>query len=1292
MAAVERIDSLYDIASIEGESSKLQQILQRDATAIVELYSNIEKFQGKSNVSTVSKNWADVTNAMVGSASASEALIGIQKQLNEQMAKTAQLEKQLADATDKGTTVNKRRKDQTDAEILANYEASKSVKERVKDVIAQTDAYKQLVLQYDRAAASAKTLGAKAVASGTPEDKDAAAKASAQAKALHDNLVGVETAVGQAQRKVGSYTDALKPLEEELKIVNKQLADLELKAKAAGGGVQNLTGKGSAPINPVGFDVNKNKPGGAPTNFLSGTDAAQYKSLTTQAEALNIVIGKQAKGFTSVTQEIRTSERALQTLRAAGLEGSEGFERLRASTATAAREQHKFSQEQKVLEDNLPILKSLTIAAKGLAGMYAIGAGTTALFAEGNEHVEKELNKLVAIMTVLQGLQETYELLEKSSAIATVFKTDVVEAAFASSIKKAQAEVDDAAATLAAADANVEATAGTEAYTEALLAQTAAAEGVAVAEAELVSVTATANSALAATAIGAVILVVAAAVVYLVIQLREMGKATELTFTQQKELNEVLAQQIEYLQKINDLYDTAGKKAVADLQHQLELEEKSGQNQYAIFAIKEKIAAKNAEIADSKYALSIAHAEDMYVKDGLMGIDALRRAQGDYFEKVTEDTYKLDVLQKHLSDLKAIPDKDRTRENKRDIETNLPEIIDAAKSQQKVDQTSYEYYVKAEEDKTKTHDEEENLRTEKAKFAEDERRKYVLESTKLEADGIKEANDRILSDARSNLSQRLGAVYSSALQDRVKAGADFNDVANNTSTTPTQLKAARERLNAENAKIDKDYYTKQRDIKYDFYVLDRDAQVDIFNQEQQDRINHNEAILADEKSTSKQRMDAEADSYDATRAMRQAQFFKDMDQLGLTDTQKLAISKQYETDLTKMQIDNAKIREDEQKKAREKEIEQIEHIQKRANDATTIAQSDRDTTLDKGLLSGSISPGTFDQKKSDSAFKAQQEEAQAAVAAANARVQETGAGTREEFDARAQLAKATQDLDDLTAQHAEANIKKRNDLEKQAAEDTAKAIGSLIDAGFERQVKNIEKQIELNNKLKDTETRRINDSTLGEQQRANAIRIINANNEQQNLALERRERQIKIQQAKFDRDQAVAETIEQGAIAAIAALKIPVYGEAEAIAIGIITAAKVTEILARPLPTYGFGTEDHIGGLAILGDRFRQEGIAEPGKPFRLSPAVPTVMNLAAHTKVIPHEELERMQEAGMFIDAAGRLVSKAEGNGAREITQAMVWQTDRLEKALAKQKKTVVVNTKINLQHAEYIQKSVYK
>lgn len=201
-------------------------------------------------------------------------------------------------------------------------------------------------------------------------------------KAQSDALKKLEADTGRYSRNVGNYTGAISVLEKAL---------TEVKGK-----IDNFTQSGN-------------------------TNQEVLAQLEKEQTLLSQVLEKNNAGFSNLTMEVRSNERALATMYEQGMQNSEAFNALQQATAKAKRELTEFQQSEKLLSSTAPTLQASMVAAKGLAGTYAIGAGAAALFADGNEKVEKELNKLVAIMTILQGLNEVHELLEKRLAIAKIF-------------------------------------------------------------------------------------------------------------------------------------------------------------------------------------------------------------------------------------------------------------------------------------------------------------------------------------------------------------------------------------------------------------------------------------------------------------------------------------------------------------------------------------------------------------------------------------------------------------------------------------------------------------------------------------------------------------------------------------------------------------------------------------------------------------------------------------------------------------------------------------------------------
>jgi hypothetical protein len=386
MAGVERIDSLYDVSKIIAEQQQILEGVQQTKKALMDLYSSINNFKQGSNTVNVAENWNRVSVAMAGVSDSSNQLMNNQRQLADSFNKMAAAE---ADLNQQRATSKTKTLDQIKATLAAK-EANQNL---TKEIIAQTDAYKALELQANRAVQQAKALQAEALKN--PADlslRTKADKASTEANQLVNQLKAIDAGVGDSRRKVGSYTDALKVLENQLAAVKANMTTL-----AAAG--------------------------------QEGSDS--YKQLEHEAGLLNTLVGQQQKGFSSLTMELRNAERGLETMRQQGLQDTEAFQQLRISVVEATRQQREFIAQQRLLERDAPLLASLTIAAKGLAGAYAVGAGAAALFSSEDEKVQKELQKLVAIMTILQGLQEAYEIFEKRAAIAIAIRTGLTKGAAA---------------------------------------------------------------------------------------------------------------------------------------------------------------------------------------------------------------------------------------------------------------------------------------------------------------------------------------------------------------------------------------------------------------------------------------------------------------------------------------------------------------------------------------------------------------------------------------------------------------------------------------------------------------------------------------------------------------------------------------------------------------------------------------------------------------------------------------------------------------------------------------------
>src|SRR6185312_4967494 len=157
-----------------------------------------------------------------------------------------------------------------------NKAKTKELQEEAREAAGLNDAYKKLMLQYQEAARAAKNL-----ASTPGADPKEIQAANAKANSLATQLKAIDAAVGQHQRNVGDYIGAISILDKSLNEVKNRMDQL---------------------------------------NGTEAENGAEMRRLQKEYALLTSLSNQQARGFTSLAMEIRAGEKALQTMRAAGME------------------------------------------------------------------------------------------------------------------------------------------------------------------------------------------------------------------------------------------------------------------------------------------------------------------------------------------------------------------------------------------------------------------------------------------------------------------------------------------------------------------------------------------------------------------------------------------------------------------------------------------------------------------------------------------------------------------------------------------------------------------------------------------------------------------------------------------------------------------------------------------------------------------------------------------------------------------------------------------------------------
>lgn len=187
----------------------------------------------------------------------------------------------------------------------------------------------------------------------------------------------------------------------------------------------------------------------------------------------------------------------------------------------------------------------------------------------------------------------------------------------------------------------------------------------------------------------------------------------------------------------------------------------------------------------------------------------------------------------------------------------------------------------------------------------------------------------------------------------------------------------------------------------------------------------------------------------------------------------------------------------------------------------------------------------------------------------------------------------------------------------QAVRKIVSGITSLMTDIYDARIENIEKEQEANDEAYDKEIERIEsleeNGAISTEEAETRKRDAEKKTAAKNEELENKKAALQEKQAKWDK----ANSIVQAGIATALAITKALPNLVLAALVGAMGAAQIAVIAAQPIPKYAKGTKDHPGGLAIVGDGGKKEGIITDNGLF-VTPDKPTLVNLPAHAQVIP--------------------------------------------------------------------------
>lgn len=279
---------------------------------------------------------------------------------------------------------------------------------------------------------------------------------------------------------------------------------------------------------------------------------------------------------------------------------------------------------------------------------------------------------------------------------------------------------------------------------------------------------------------------------------------------------------------------------------------------------------------------------------------------------------------------------------------------------------------------------------------------------------------------------------------------------------------------------------------------------------------------------------------------------------------------------------------------------------------------------------------------------------------------------------RVQLSKETSDKIIEDAKREEEERKKVEQAKKRLIQESISAIISIGNSLFQRQIDNVDAEIEANQEEYDAKVETIDalaekDIITTEEAEARK-RAAEEETSRKNKELEKKKAELQTRQAKFQKAMDIAQTIAATSLAVTKALPNFVL----AALVGAMGAVQLATIIAQPIPKYAHGTDNHPGGLAIVGDGGRSEAVLVGDKAY-ITPDKPTLLSLPAGAEVVP--DLNDPAFLSRFVDNMYWLTHNKKGEPVQIVNnfdaEGIIRANNEIKKEIGKLSKTISKGSK---------------
>lgn len=1014
-------------------------------------------------------------------------------------------------------------------------EQNKLLKEQAKEALGLNDAYARLSKEYDVAAKEAKNL---AVQFGAQSKQ--AQEASKKVLELDQRLKAADANVGRFNKNVGNYSGALKTLEGALTDVTKKIDDY------------NKSG-------------NQNK--------------SVLQALEKEQGLLRSLVDAQSQGFKTATSEIRGNTQAIQQLSQIYGEDSAIVQALVSDTAKLTDEVGDLRAKVKAQASDTKVFDGLINAAQGLAGVYTIAQGASALFGDENEELQKTFVKLQAAMAVLQGLQAIQNVLQKESQARQLVTLGLQK--------------------IAVLQTNLE----TAAQSKNIIVKYAA-----IAAQKALNV--------ALSLAGGPLLAVIGLLALVVVSLSSFSMKTEEAAKSFDRLSAEFERDKNALDDYAQSVKQNGEEIIASMESQ--------------FASEEKIRKQRVQNLRDQLQATIE-------------LESQNRSEAARTQKFLEDLAK----KSQTSDL-SDDEKDQIDQ----AEKFLNDFKSLAKQRQEL-ASQIRVTIVGNEKATK----EESIKA----------RQDDLETLKTQLQLRAGLVNSVAADERKGFDERIKALEEfGQIQQRI-INADAKKQLLTPGQTPSQIKLIEANRSAAIVQSRRESQKQIEDLTRQFAERERRAQFDIARTQIEVQANAAQEVATNQEKTLEERLFAALEFQKAQEALVTGQKNLELSSATLTAKERQAIEDKANADILASKI------------AFNKQVQEITLAELDEENRIRVANNNKErdesvAALNERFNAGKISLAEYNHERLNLEKAYTLEALDIEINNIQKVIDEYKKQGKDVSELEAQLAEFQKQKSDEVTNKKIDDLNKLHALQKQLAGEAFEFVKGIFDAQITNQKNEVQEQIDQLDKKKEKDIETANASIQNEQERAAAIQTINLRAQAQKEALERRQRQLDLERARFEKLANISSIIANTASAIVkqlVATPLPA-GLPFVLTIGSIGALQLARAIAAPLPKFAEGTLDAPGGLSVVGDGGKKELVVTPGGQLIETPDIPTVMNVPKHSIVFPDL---KMLQAGMFINNHGRLVDN--GSDIQALGHMLGGKIDQLNKTI-KSKKEIHVRGKV--------------